>query len=221
MTLRVELYAAILLQVNHLSCFIGRVLLRSNKRQSYDVDIELYIPGTGAKSTNTLDLKNPFFRYTGQPVSAPPGSLSQSPSDAYWSQQYGSIDQTGAYEVATILNGGGGDPSQHLLQQQTGVAHSNLVPLANVAPVNPGSIPAATIVSSGNNNIVANVAIQNRTSVGGGIAPNVFSTGQQLTTMSGQSQQFSLSNQLLIGDYMVPGNIALLPTQTLSTQARN
>lgn len=174
------------------------------------------------KSTNTLDLKNPFFRYNGGPVSPPPGTLTGSPSDAYWSQQYGSIDQTGAYEVATILNGGG-DPSQHLLQQQSGVAHSNLVPLANVAPVNPGSIPAATVVSSGSNNAVANMALQNRTSVGGGIAPNVFQSSQQLTTMSGQNQSFglSMSNQLLIGDYMVPGNIALLPTQTLGTQARN
>ena len=54
-------------------------------RQSYDVDIELTVPGTNTKSTNTLDLKNPFFRYTGVQPQPPPGNNHQSPSDAYWS----------------------------------------------------------------------------------------------------------------------------------------
>lgn len=55
-------------------------------RQSYDVELELTIPGTNTKSTNTLDLKNPFFRYTGQQPAAPPGTNGTSPSDAYWTQ---------------------------------------------------------------------------------------------------------------------------------------
>lgn len=53
-------------------------------RQSYDVDIELNIPGTTSKSTNTLDLKNPFFRYTGQTPQPPPGTNNTSPTDTYW-----------------------------------------------------------------------------------------------------------------------------------------
>jgi hypothetical protein len=53
-------------------------------RQSYDVDIELNIPGTTSVSKNSLDLKNPFFRYTGQTPAAQPGTQTQSPSDAYW-----------------------------------------------------------------------------------------------------------------------------------------
>lgn len=62
----------------------GRVLLVANKRQSYDVTIDLRIEGTHISSSNTLDLKNPYFRYTGAPVTAPPGTNTQSPSEAYW-----------------------------------------------------------------------------------------------------------------------------------------
>ena len=53
-------------------------------RQSYDVDIDLNIPGTNSVSRNSLDLKNPFFRYTGQAPVTQPGTQTQSPSDAYW-----------------------------------------------------------------------------------------------------------------------------------------
>jgi type I protein arginine methyltransferase len=55
-------------------------------RQSYDVTIELNLEGTSISSYNTLDLKNPYFRYTGAAVVPPPGSTNQSPSEMYWSQ---------------------------------------------------------------------------------------------------------------------------------------
>lgn len=35
-------------------------------------------------STNNLDLKNPYFRYTGQPPQPPPGVNTVSPSESYW-----------------------------------------------------------------------------------------------------------------------------------------
>ena len=56
-------------------------------RQSYDVEINMAVPGTTMKSTNILDLKNPFFRYTGQQPQPPPGTNHTSPSETYWNQQ--------------------------------------------------------------------------------------------------------------------------------------
>lgn len=45
-------------------------------------------------------------------------------------------------------------------------------PSANVAPVNPGGIPAATIVTPQS---AAQQALQNRTSIGGGMSPSLIS----------------------------------------------
>ena len=56
------------------------------------------MPGTNLKSSNLLDLKNPFFRYTGV-TQAPPQSNTASPSDTYWNQ----TDPTGGYMLLYTL----------------------------------------------------------------------------------------------------------------------
>lgn len=74
-------------------------------RQSYDVDIEINIPGTSAKSCNTLDLKNPFFRYTGQAPQPPPGTNSGSATEQYWNNlAAGMLDDSGLYCKASLEN---------------------------------------------------------------------------------------------------------------------
>ncbi|TKC41199.1 hypothetical protein EI555_010527, partial [Monodon monoceros] len=62
----------------------GTCLLIANKRQSYDISIVAQVDQTGSKSSNLLDLKNPFFRYTGTTPSPPPGSHYTSPSENMW-----------------------------------------------------------------------------------------------------------------------------------------
>uniref|UniRef100_A0AAG5CV74 Histone-arginine methyltransferase CARMER n=1 Tax=Anopheles atroparvus TaxID=41427 RepID=A0AAG5CV74_ANOAO len=79
----------------------GKVVLAANQRQSYDVEIDMKLEGTMISSSNTLDLKNPYFRYTGAPVPAPPGSNTTSPSEAYWSQ----LDAQGARNAVNMVNG--------------------------------------------------------------------------------------------------------------------
>ncbi|XP_061556010.1 histone-arginine methyltransferase CARM1 isoform X5 [Phycodurus eques] len=62
----------------------GTALLVANKRQSYDISIAAQVDQTGSKSSNLLDLKNPFFRYTGTTPNPPPGSHYTSPSENIW-----------------------------------------------------------------------------------------------------------------------------------------
>lgn len=78
----------------------GQALLVANKRQSYDVTIKLSIEGTNTTSTNTLDLKNPYFRYTGAPTQPPHGTNTQSPSETYWAH----LDSQGTRNGTQIYN---------------------------------------------------------------------------------------------------------------------
>lgn len=95
----------------------GRVLLMANKKQSYDVTMDLVLEGTTISSSNTLDLKNPYFRYTGAPASAPPGASTTSPSEAYWS----ALDQPGTQ----LMDGGYGTMCPERNDQQV---YNNISP---------------------------------------------------------------------------------------------
>lgn len=96
---------------------VGRVLLLANKRQSYDVTMELSLEGTTITSSNTLDLKNPYFRYTGAPSVPPPGVNTTSPSEKYWQSS------------DAVLNGQRNlaDVQQYFSQEATNGTNQNVI----------------------------------------------------------------------------------------------
>lgn len=103
----------------------GTAVLVANKRQSYDISIVAQVDQTGSKSSNLLDLKNPFFRYTGTTPNPPPGSHYTSPSENMWntgaaysmSQGMAVSGMPAAYDLSTVIGSG------------TPASHNNLIPL--------------------------------------------------------------------------------------------
>uniref|UniRef100_A0A3P9A5V9 Histone-arginine methyltransferase CARM1 n=1 Tax=Esox lucius TaxID=8010 RepID=A0A3P9A5V9_ESOLU len=103
----------------------GTATLIANKRQSYDISMVAQVDQTGSKSSNLLDLKNPFFRYTGSTSVPPPGSHYSSPSENMWSNGGYNMNQGGmpaAYDLSTVIGG-------------SSVSHNNLIPLGTL-PIN-------------------------------------------------------------------------------------
>ncbi|XP_055008758.1 histone-arginine methyltransferase CARM1 isoform X1 [Boleophthalmus pectinirostris] len=121
----------------------GTAVLVANKRQSYDISIVAQVDQTGSKSSNLLDLKNPFFRYTGTTPNPPPGSHYTSPSENMWN--------TGAYSMGQGMAGSGMPTAYDLstvIGSGTPASHNNLIPLGtNCTP--PGFTPAQGTWCSG------------------------------------------------------------------------
>ncbi|XP_075730984.1 arginine methyltransferase 4 isoform X2 [Rhipicephalus microplus] len=212
----------------------GRVVLRSNRRQSYDVDIELELEG-GLRACNSLDLKNPFFRYTGQPPQPPPGCHETSPSEAYWAtldangyysyKPNGEPADYGAYALCTgadsaaasqlVMNGmplmnGTGVVDMHVQPAMVAQQQQPLgVHLSNVVSL--GSLPSPGTVNS-TKTVNSRAQAVPTSSIGGGISPALFNQ-VLLSSSSSSTSQFPVNNSLMIGDYVTPGNI-LMPTGT-------
>jgi len=110
----------------------GKVLMVANAKQSYDLTLECRIEGTSTISRNTLDLKNPYFRYTGVTPAPPPGNIHSSPSEDYWAQ----VDLAGARQAVNLVNGVIVDGLGHV-SLDSGPSNSSQQP-----NIHQGSIPA-------------------------------------------------------------------------------
>lgn len=193
----------------------GRVLMVANMKQSYDVTIECKIMGTSTKSQNTLDLKNPYFRYTGGPPQPPPGENTGSPSEAYWAQ----MDMAGARQAMNLVNGmivdglghvslDGGPAAQGGTNMQQ--AHAQNAVVAGNANIHQGSIPATGRKGGGN--------CQNGMAVGGqfGQSSGVSSaSGRSSTPTTPMSAPNSLQFNHLIGGAISPN---LVTAQSVNQQ---
>ncbi|XP_046405920.1 histone-arginine methyltransferase CARMER isoform X3 [Ischnura elegans] len=152
----------------------GRVLLLANKRQSYDVTIELCVEGTGTRSSNTLDLKNPYFRYTGQAPQAPPGQNTTSPSENYWSH----LDAQAVNMVNGISVNGLGEVSIDAGQTAANLIGLDL--LGNQPNIHPGSISSTGRQRVGQRTATSTQATQ---LIGGGISPTLFTSSKHVRTL--------------------------------------
>ncbi|XP_054274085.1 histone-arginine methyltransferase CARMER-like [Macrosteles quadrilineatus] len=181
----------------------GKVILQANQRQSYDVTIDVCVDGNEqTRSVNTLDLKNPCFRYNGQPVPTPPGVATTSPSEDYWTQ----LDEQGAREAVDMVNGisvnGLGEAQMEATQN-----HTSLTGLGAVCvPVSQPNIHPLSISStrrqrtgSGSGTVTSTGASQ---LISGGISSTLSTSPQTHQLVLDNTAHFPVNNSLMIGDYV-------------------
>lgn len=186
---------------------VGKVLLEANPRQSYDVTIDLMIEGfPDTRSVNCLDLKNPYFRYTGQPAGPPPGLNTVSPSEAYWSQLDAQVrqisdgnenSQAAAFDINQWpTNGGQIQVTNALNNMVNGISLNGYHEILEVPQVS-HAVPAAASAQSNQScsKMRQRTGAMVPTStcaaqlIGGGVTPSVFSnqTAPQGNTDSSHS----------------------------------
>ncbi|XP_040583281.1 histone-arginine methyltransferase CARMER isoform X2 [Lepeophtheirus salmonis] len=203
----------------------GRVLMVANTKQSYDVTIECKIMGTDTSSKNSLDLKNPYFRYTGVQPQPPPGENTASPSETYWSE----VDMQGARQAVNLVNGVIVDGLGHVsLNGGANGGNTNAIQQANIHQGrrdNSAASPrvATTLSNVGTNNSLpcsSATSLQYNQLIGGAVSPGIFAQTPSSTPTSSsatplnltggvipQSQpQLNMNPNLMIGDY-VQGNM--------------
>jgi len=176
----------------------GKVLMVANAKQSYDLTIECKIEGTSTVSTNTLDLKNPYFRYTGVSPAPPPGNTHSSPSEDYWAQ----MDLAGARQAVNLVNGVIVDGLGHV-SLESGPSHHQQ------PNIHQGSIPATgrreKACSSSPGPPSSATSLPFNQLIGGAVSPALLSStsSQPLNFATSHSQAQAYP---VIGDYAMIAN---------------
>ncbi|PAA83475.1 hypothetical protein BOX15_Mlig016192g2 [Macrostomum lignano] len=121
----------------------GRLIMKANERQSYDVEIELQGPADQAPVRNCLDLKNPCFRYTGA-VAPPavPGASAKPPSEAAFPAIVDESAAATAAAAAAAAAAAGGPAGGHVM---FGLS----APTSTMASVSGGGQPCITTAFGG------------------------------------------------------------------------
>jgi len=145
-----------------------------------------------------LDLKNPYFRYTGVQPAPPPGNIHSSPSEDYWTQ----VDLAGARQAVNLVNGVIVD----------GLGHVSLDSGVKTEPnIHQGSIPATGRREGSSKTPPASSAASSATSlpfnqlIGGAVSPSLLNTttSQPLNYATTQTQAQAYP---VIGDYAMIAN---------------
>lgn len=208
----------------------GRVRLVSNKRQSYDVEIEIQNSANGQLSTNVLDLKNPCFHYTGQPIRPATGTYEQSPSQQLWTTidqqqqqqsqlvqlqpQIVSINTLSDNVMNCVVNGNNVAAVQEL--DTTSLNIQPLSPQMNFLPTNNVVIENGHLM---NNNLVNNNLMNSHQTNGLNVRQTNMTANKQVN-QNGSSyfnqfnsvyntSPFPVNNGLVIGDYSANNNLVL------------
>lgn len=215
---------------------VGKVILEANPRQSYDVTIDLMIEGfPDTRTTNCLDLKNPYFRYTGQATAPPPGMNTISPSEAYWSQldaqvkQISDINvnsQTAApFDISQWQSNGGQmqitNALNNTVSMVNGISLNGYSDVVDVQQCTPGVVPASAQSSQGasvSKSRRAGATVPTSTCaaqlIGGGVTPSLFSNQTSQQILVTDSAQFTAnSNEMAAGDYVVNSTEMVTPNE--------
>jgi len=193
----------------------GRVLMVANAKQSYDLTIECKIEGTATTSTNTLDLKNPYFRYTGVAPTPPPGNNHTSPSEDYWGQ----MDLAGARQAVNLVNGvivdglghvslDSGSPS--MAHQQPNI-HQGCIPATGRKDKGGAASSSSSSPAYSSSYSKTGVPCSSATSlpfnqlIGGAVSPALISSSNQPLNL-GTTNNTNVQAYPVIGDYAMLAN---------------
>lgn len=206
---------------------VGKVILEANPRQSYDVTIDLMIEGfPDTRSTNCLDLKNPYFRYTGQATAPPPGMNTVSPSEAYWSQLDAQVrqisdmnvnTQPAAFDISQWQSNGGQmqitNALNNTVSMVNGISLNGYSDVLEVQQCSTNIVPTSAQQSNQNASSTnksrqrAGATVPTSTCaaqlIGGGVTPSVFSNQTSQPVMITDSSNFTPNTSEMVSDYVV------------------